>query len=148
MQEAVGAELARMEGLRASRPNQRTTWRRAQSISPFPFFYFIIISFLSVLGKRHLAAYRETGAQNDHIIFLIHVVSPPLPSRPLFASRNEGYRSKVCQWVHHTEKFGSLFPAFARLVRSYVLFVSHESLPTTGIFLPTRFTGEDEQRWP
>lgn len=50
---------------------------------------------VSVQTKRSLTTHCESGAQNDHIIFLIHVVSPPLPSRPLFALRNEGYWKQI-----------------------------------------------------
>ncbi len=69
---------------------------------------------VSAQSRWSLTTYCESGSQNDHIIFLIHVVSPPLPSRPLFALRNEGYWRKECQWVHKNR--GVWLPFSARVL--------------------------------
>lgn len=43
------------------------------------------IQFVSVrTSERSPTTYRESGAQNDHIIFLIHVVSTAFPVSPSF----------------------------------------------------------------
>lgn len=75
--------LGSERGQRARGLTKIIIWRLTQSIC-----------FVSVQSIWSLTTYCESGAQNDHIIFLIHVVSPPLPSRPLFALRNEGYWRK------------------------------------------------------
>lgn len=103
--------------------------------------------------KWSLITYCESGAQNDHIIFLIHVVSPPLPSRPLFffffcleKSRVLKERMPVSPQTRKLAPF--LCPCASNgsfKVKWYLLVITHR-WPVE--YTVHTVTGEDDQRWP
>lgn len=98
--------------------------------------------------KRSLTTYCESGAQNDHIIFLIHVVSPPLPSRPLFFCLDK--RRVLKRRMPVSPRTGKLAPFLWASSGSIngkccLLVIGHWG---PGEYAVHTVTGEDDQRWP
>lgn len=95
----------------------------------------IIRCFVGVLGDKSSKSYCKSGAQNDHIIFLIHVVSAPLPSLSS-CKRNEGLLEESLAEGPQNRGLLSPFFSFNRLDRGEILFDNRRHLMTNGIDSP------------